>query len=591
MSQPNNPSPVTGTIQELRQAKTLVEQVAAALKSQKEILKQRGLNLPPMVLTELSSVQSSLNQLETVLVEEQVELSQLRALGSMSAEITTTLDVDTVIREAMEIVIVLTHAERGYIALIDPVSGDVDFRVSHDDSLGRGASANEEPQISRTILNEVFTTRKALLADNAYKDERLQGNESIVGYTLRSVLCVPLMYKDALLGAVYVDNRLQAGLFTEREKNTLTAFANTAAVALANARLYEQIQDMLSEITRVKDLMDNVFNSMGSGILATNADNLITTFNPAAENILEVPMRSTIGAPLDSVLPRINLDLSELLQNVLQKSELQVLESEMTRKDGERIAVRLKLSPLRDSFEKTSGVALVLDDITAERQREQRLHTLKTYLPEEMVDKIHEISQIDLGGERRVVTCMFAEVRPLSSYKGVKPTEMMDNLNHFLAVGSECIHASQGIIDKYMGTEIMGMWNTQLRPTEDHAAFALECALLMRDRFTTLYKELGIDPNPHYYRIGIHSGVATLGNVGSLTRRDFTAIGDTINLSKRLEENATAGQIIISEDTRNHLEKNSNGAAEQYRFAELPAIQVKGRQQQTRVYEVFKQDD
>ncbi|MCA9913415.1 MAG: GAF domain-containing protein, partial [Anaerolineae bacterium] len=212
MSQPNNPSPVTGTIQELRQAKTLVEQVAAALKSQKEILKQRGLNLPPMVLTELSSVQSSLNQLETVLVEEQVELSQLRALGGMSAQITTTLDVDTVLQEAMEIVIVLTRAERGYIALIDPVTGAVEFRVSHDDSLGRGASADEEPQISRTILNEVFTTRQPLLTDNAFKDDRLQGNESIVSYTLRSVLCVPLMYKDALLGAVYVDNRLQAGL-------------------------------------------------------------------------------------------------------------------------------------------------------------------------------------------------------------------------------------------------------------------------------------------------------------------------------------------------------------------------------------------
>jgi adenylate cyclase len=187
------------------------------------------------------------------------------------------------------------------------------------------------------------------------------------------------------------------------------------------------------------------------------------------------------------------------------------------------------------------------------------------------------------------VTCLFVEVRPLSSYKGVKPTEMMDDLNNFLAIGSECIHASQGIIDKYMGTEIMGMWNTQLRPTESHAYLALESALLMRQRFTELYAEIGIDPNPHYYRVGIHTGVATLGNVGSLTRRDFTAIGDTINLSKRLEENATAGQIIISEDTRNHLQDElQNGTMEQYKFAELPAIQVKGRQQLTRVYEVFK---
>ena len=103
-----------------------------------------------------------------------------------------------------------------------------------------------------------------------------------------------------------------------------------------------------------------------------------------------------------------------------------------------------------------------------------------------------------------------------------------------------------------------------------------------------LYAELGVNPDPHYYRIGMHTGIATLGNVGSIRRREFTAIGDTINLSKRLEENAVSGQVIISEDTRRHIETHSNGHMSEIQVEEREPVQVKGRQQLTRIYEVFR---
>ena len=138
-----------------------------------------------------------------------------------------------------------------------------------------------------------------------------------------------------------------------------------------------------------------------------------------------------------------------------------------------------------------------------------------------------------------------------------------------------------------MGNEIMVLFNTQLNPDADHAFCAVETALALRDAFVDLYKRLGIDPQPHYYRIGIHTGVATLGNVGSMNRRSFTAIGDTINLSKRLQENATGGQIIISEDSC-ATSSNRQTIFDQIRFEERESIQVKGRTQLTRIYEVFR---
>jgi adenylate cyclase len=578
---------VPNAIQELRQAKSKVEQVTKSLENQKKILKQRGMNLPPMVLQTLKQVRADVTKLEATLVEEQTELGQLRALATMSANVNTTLDVDVVLEEAMDIVIALTRAERGYIILVDDATDALDFRVSRDNT-PTAAHASKHPQISRTIVQEVVSKQQPLLADNAYKDQRLQGSETVADFALRSVLCVPLVYKGDAMGAVYVDNRLQAGIFTERELNTLMAFANTAAVAIANAQLFADIRQTLTEITQVKDLMDDVLASIGSGLIAADAVDNISTFNRAAEEILEIDADDVLEKPLQTVLPRITADLHDSLTKIREQDEFELIEADIANTKGERVAISLKLSPLRDSNNDISGVAMVLDDITEKRERDNQLRVMKTYLPPEMVDQIHEISQLALGGVKREVTCVFAEVRPLATMKDVRPSEIMDTLNTFFRVATACVHEAQGVVDKYMGTEVMALWNTQLSPQDDHARLALECALLMRDRFVALYEELGIAPEPHFYRVGLHTGEATLGNVGSLNRRDFTAIGDTINLSKRLEETATRGQIIISQATRDHIEAHSTSALP-YRFRERDPIQVKGRQQKTRIYEVFRQ--
>lgn len=573
-------------LQELRVANELLNEITATLEAQKAELKAQGMNLPPLVLSTIKSVQSDLRKIESKQIEEQTELGQLRALADMSIQLTTTLDSDKALEETMDIVIALTRAERGYLIQVDPDTEQYHFRIQRDST--RSPSAMQEmPKVSTTVINEVLATGEPLLTDNAYKDPRLEGNVSVANFTLRSVLCVPLNYKRERLGVVYVDNRLQAGIFTERELNTLTAFANTAAVAIANARHFAEIQNLLAEITHMKELIDSVFASIGSGVIAAEDTDAITIFNHAAEQILEMPAASSLGQPLQLVVPKIASDLSEHINVIRETQESAVLDTELATRERGRVALSMKVSPLRDAQQQTRGVAVVLDDVTEIREREQELRIMKTYLPPEMVDNITAISQLALGGERREVTCLFAEVRPLKTLEDVRPSEIMEILNVFLSLATDCIHETGGIVDKYMGNEVMAIWNTQLSPRDDHAARAIECALLMRDRFLMLYDELGIAPDPHYYRIGMHTGVATLGNVGSINRRDFTAIGDTINLSKRLEENCAYGQIIVSEDTRASLQGEESGL----HFAELEPIQVKGRQQKTRIYEVERHND
>jgi PAS domain S-box-containing protein len=576
----------TLALTEIQRLRTQVAEVKVGLNSQQEILRVRGMKLPPGTLENLENVDTELKNLEKKLDGEKTELIQLRALAATSAMINSSLDLDQVLHSSMNEVINLTGAERGYIVLQDPDTGALDFRIASDRE-GEGQSSTGF-QGSNSILGEVLTSGQPLLTDNAYKDPRMQNSATVAQLVLRSVLCVPLMYKGQVTGAVYVDNRLQASLFTEREKNILVAFANQAAVAIENARLFTRVQSSLAEITQIKEVIANVFDSIGSGVITTNAQDAVTTFNRAASDILGRTPESAIGQLLPAVLPKISADFDDYLEEVREHNQSRALEAELDMPDRGRIALSLKLSPLKDSNQMTQGVALVVDDLTEQHEREEKLNVLRKYLPPSLVDNIQLIANLALGGERRDMTCMFVDVRMLSTFPPeLRPKQVMELLNEYLEVATDAIRDANGVIDKYMGTEIMALWNTQLNPLDDHALRAMQAALQMRERYLELYRKQGINPQPHFYRVGIHSGVATAGNVGSLSRRDFTALGDTINLSHRLLENATEGQIIISDSTRDAV-KDTSGWPDSISYEEREPIKAKGRQQATIVYEVFK---
>ncbi len=548
MSDPANGA--ASLLADLRQLEDLIKQIEAALARQREQLRNRRLAMPSSVLTSFSQLQAEFKRLETDILAEQTELRQLRALSEMAVRMTNSLDADTVLAETMELVILLTQAERGYIILTREGSDQYDFRVSSESGLlGLSSPDGSPPQISMSVVNQVIHSGEPLLADNAYQDERLSGSQSIVNFTLRSVLCVPLQFKDESFGAVYVDNRLVAGIFTERELTLLVAFANVAAVAINNARMYSRAEQILAEITRVKELMDNIFSSVGSAIIAIDSNDRVHTFNRAAGDILNLTPASAMGRRLQRVMQEAALQLGEELRLVKEGDTDQTLDLLAELPGRGPVALSLSLSPLKDRSHNTQGVTLVMDDVTHLREHETTINAMKRILPEGMVDKINEIANIEMGGMRREVSCLFADVRPWATLPDVAPSETLRILNQYQAIASSCIHDTGGIIDKYMGNEVMALFNTQLNPQTQHARQAVECGLLMRDRFLQLYHELGIEPEPHYYIIGIFSGVATLGNVGSFRRREFTALGHSINTAKRLQENARRGSITIGQPT------------------------------------------
>lgn len=578
----------TNLIAELRQLEDQLDQVNATLEAQRELLRRQRLAMPAAIINNLELLKQDFKRLENNVLEDQTELRQLRALSEMSTRITNSLDIDTVLQETMELVIVLTNAERGYIVLTNDDTGELEFRISSEGGLmGPQMASSDRPQISMTVVNEVIATGEPLLADNAFKDERLSENQSIINFTLRSVLCVPLRYKERIIGVVYVDNRLVAGIFTARELNLMVAFANTAAVAIANARMYMRAEQILAEITQVKELMDNIFSSVGSGIIAFDSNDLVHTFNRAASEFLNLPPEVAVGFDVAQVMRYAALELEDHLAHVKLSDMDHSLELSAELPGRGQVALALSLSPLKDSNDTTQGVTLVMDDVTHLYEHETTINAMKRILPEGMVDQINEIANIEMGGLRREITCLFANVRPWNTLPDVAASEKLRILNQYQAIATVCIHECGGIIDKYMGNEVMALFNTQLNPKKNHAQLALECALLMRDRFVELYRDMGIDPDPHYYLIGMFTGDATLGNVGSFQRREFTALGNSINTAKRIQENTAPGAITIVQQTLDHIRTNNDGHS-RYDFRPREPIFGKGLSVGIQAYEVFR---
>ncbi len=167
---------------------------------------------------------------------EQVEERFKRVLD-ISARMNETHEIDQLLDFVMDQVIELSGAERGFLVLIDK-AGQMDFHVAR--GIARDELERARSDISYTVIGTVAQTRAAVLLQDALADERFGSQRSVLELNLRSVFCVPLLTPSALVGVIYADNRSVSGRFTQSDVDLMTIFANQAAIAIDNARLYEE---------------------------------------------------------------------------------------------------------------------------------------------------------------------------------------------------------------------------------------------------------------------------------------------------------------------------------------------------------------
>jgi sigma-B regulation protein RsbU (phosphoserine phosphatase) len=159
----------------------------------------------------------------------------LRTLYEISMTMNSSLEFDAAIANAIDSMMRATKAERGVLMGYSPDTGQLALLGARGVS---GETLAKEEAYSTTIVNQVVSTRQALLTNNAMFDTRITPGQSIIMRGLRAILCAPMLIQDRLVGVVYVDTSMRSGNFTEADRDLLSAIANQAGITLENARLY-----------------------------------------------------------------------------------------------------------------------------------------------------------------------------------------------------------------------------------------------------------------------------------------------------------------------------------------------------------------
>ncbi|HLC04499.1 MAG TPA: adenylate/guanylate cyclase domain-containing protein [Anaerolineales bacterium] len=554
----------------------LAEELRLQVDSLQPSLGRARLSLPDGTIEGLRHLSGTLRVLQKSVQETELELRNLQALADVGQVVNSSLNLTTVLNEVIDTIIRLTGAERAFLMLRNERE-EMDIVVARN--WEKESLASGEYEISRRIVAQVIADGEAVLTTNAQADPRFTGFDSVIAYNLRSIVCVPLKVKGLMTGVIYADNRVQEGLFSERERALLLAFADQAAGALENARLFDSVRRTLGEVTELKNLMEDVFASIASGVITADVQGVVTLCNQAAESILNRAPGSLLGSSLSEWLTTLGPDLESKIQSV-QKEDQRFLALELNPEIDSRgrLSLVLHLTPLKAAGQATRGVAIVLDDLTEKRRLEAQRRLFERMVSPAVIDALDPDS-LELGGRRAEITTLYADIRGFTSFsEALDPEILVSVLNSYLAWAARSILDEEGTIDKFLGDAVMAWFNAPI-PQPDHTLRAVRAALAIREGILELHRDMP----PEFqlsFGVGIHSGEALLGLIGTQERLDYTAIGDSVNTAKRLQENAAKGQILISKVAAEQVA----GLVE---LKEVPPIQAEGKQQPIPVYEVL----
>jgi adenylate cyclase len=249
-------------------------------------------------------------------------------------------------------------------------------------------------------------------------------------------------------------------------------------------------------------------------------------------------------------------------------------------------------APLGAAFS-TSFVGVIWQLLLEEKQKSRIKAMFGTYVSPQLVDRMVVSGENpQLGGHEQEITAYFSDIQGFSSFSEIlSPAQLVELMNEYLTVCTDLVQEQGGALDKYIGDAVVAMFGAPVA-LPDHAYRACVTAQLVHQRLNELrqkWKSEGSKwPEIVWHmqsRIGLNSGVATIGNMGSRTRFNYTMMGDNVNLAARMESGAKTWGVysMVTEATKRHCEEQGR---DRVVFRPLGRIQVVGRAQAVPIYEI-----
>jgi adenylate cyclase len=485
------------------------------------------------------------------------------------ADITSSLELSVLLRRVMSEATRMLKADRSTLFLNNEKTNELWSEV------GEGLNAIQIRLPNHVgIAGAVFRSGKTINIPHAYADLRFNpAFDKKTGYFTRSILCVPVVNKNGkVIGVTQALNK-RGGPFTGEDEARLKAFTAQVSIALENAKLFDDVQNM-------RNYNQSILESMSSGVITLNEDGRIHTCNVAGYRILRCREAEVLNRIATEFFTGPNQWVSERIKKVAETNASDVLMDAGLECGGDSLSVNLTIQPLMSLKGKRLGTMLMIEDISTEKRMKS---TMSRYMDPGLADKLLAGGGDILGGQSVEATMLFSDIRSfttLTEELGAQGTVAL--LNEYFSIMVNCITEQGGMLDKFIGDAIMAEFGIPL-PHGDDPDRAMRAAIGMITELRTLNQrrqERG--QKPIAMGVGLNTDTVVSGNIGSPKRMDFTVIGDGVNLASRLESACKeySAQILASEFTCRRLKGT-------YRMREIDKVIVKGKTEPIGVYEVL----
>ncbi|MAI29457.1 MAG: adenylate/guanylate cyclase domain-containing protein [Rickettsiales bacterium] len=502
---------------------------------------------------------------------------------SIVSDVTAEIDLSALLKRVMEEATRMLNADRATLFLNDEKTNELFSRVAMGEGMGEIRLPN-----TAGIAGSVFSSGKTMNIPYAYADLRFNpAFDKQTGYFTRSILCVPVTNKNGkVIGCTQVLNK-KGGKFTEEDESRLKAFTQQVAIALENAKLFD-------DVSKSRKYNESMLSSMSNGVITIDGDGKIVTCNKSGLKIFKVNEKNLIG--LDSnkffvqqnqwIEEKINLVRESKEPELIMDAEINVFNQETEK--NEIISVNLTILPLinedsdgrTDEKESFLGILLMIEDISSEKRMKS---TMSRYMDPGIADQLLEDGADIMGGLDTTATLLFSDLRSFTNITeslGAQGTVKL--LNEYFEIMVECISEQGGMLDKFIGDAIMAAFGLPISHEDDEDR-GVKAGINMIKRLWDWNDQREKDGKPPLdMGLGLNTDKIVAGNIGSQKRMDYTMIGDGVNLAARLESACKQynARILISDFTFKKLKGT-------YRIRYIDDVVVKGKTEPVGVHEVL----